>query len=364
MKRFFFTGFPGFLGSRLVERLLADEPESGAVCLIQGKFAELAEARRDEIEASVPGGARRIELVEGDITKADLGLAKGRRARLAGEVAGIYHLAAVYDLSVTREVGMAVNVAGTRHVLDFARRCSQLERLDYVSTCYVSGRWAGIFTEDELDKGQSFNNFYEETKFLAEVEVQADREAGLPAAIYRPAIVVGDSETGATQKYDGPYFIIRFILRQPFVAVMPMVGDPTATRVNLVPRDYVVDAIAHLSRREESLGTTFQLADPAPLTVAELVEEIGRVTGRRVLQVPVMKGPTKAALAYLPAARWLTGIPADSVDYFVHPTHYTNHHTAAALAGSGIELPPIRSYLPRLIEFMDEHPRVSSRAMT
>jgi len=120
---------------------------------------------------------------------------------------------------------MKVNVEGTRHMLDFADGCSSLRRFQYVSTCYVSGRYAGIFRETDLSKGQTFNNFYEETKYLAEVEVQEQMRQGLPATIYRPAIVVGDSRTGDTQKYDGPYFAIRWLLRQPGIAIMPVVGD-------------------------------------------------------------------------------------------------------------------------------------------
>src|SRR5207247_6389267 len=135
---------------------------------------------------------------------------------------------AIYDLSVSRDAGMRVNVDGTRHVLDFAERCPSLQRFHYVSTCYVSGRHHGVFGEDDLDVGQRFNNFYEETKFLAEVEVR--RRSGLPVTIYRPSVVVGDSRTGETQKFDGPYFVIQWILRQPRVAFLPVVGRPSRYR--------------------------------------------------------------------------------------------------------------------------------------
>ena len=96
-------------------------------------------------------------------------------------------------------------------------------RFHYVSTCYVSGRYSGVFGEEDLEKGQTFNNFYEETKYHAEVEVQKRMKNGFPATVYRPAIVVGDSHTGATQKFDGPYYVIRWLLKQPYVAIMPMV---------------------------------------------------------------------------------------------------------------------------------------------
>jgi thioester reductase-like protein len=295
-----FTGFPGFLGSELLPRVLERRPQDRALCLIQAKFRGLAERRVAELAGDHPGVGDRIALAEGDITRPGLGLAP--RELAANEVREVYHLAAVYDLNVSRAVAVRVNLDGTSHVLDFCQSCDQLERLHYVSTCYVSGRWAGIFREEDLDKGQTFNNYYEETKFLAEVEVQRRMAEGLPATIYRPAIVVGDSRTGATQKYDGPYFIIRWVLRQPFLATVPVVGDPSAVRVNVVPREFVVEAIAHLSGIEASAGKVYQLADPAPLTVDEILSEVGHATGRMLLRIPLPLGAAKAAIDHVPAS--------------------------------------------------------------
>jgi thioester reductase-like protein len=357
-----FTGFPGFLGSALLPRVLARAEGDEAVCVVQAKFLPLAEERRRQIERDHPETAGRIRLVEGDITRAGLGIDAGEMS--TGSVREIYHLAAIYDLAVTRAVGMKVNVEGTRRVLELAGECANLERLQYVSTCYVSGRWAGVFTEDDLEKSQEFNNFYEETKFLAEVDVQRAMRSGLPATIYRPAIVVGDSATGATQKYDGPYAIIRLIMRQPFVAVVPVIGDPSMVRVNLVPSDFVVDAIAHLSGLPEASGKVYQLADPAPLTVDELLDEISRAIPRRIVRVPSFLSIAKPTLEYLPGAQWLTGIPPDSIDYFVHPTHYTCANTLADLAGSGIASPPFPSYVGRLVDFVRKHPEISSAGMS
>ncbi len=235
MSTVFFTGFPGFLGVQLLPRVLRRNPDDRALCLVQSKFAELARRRVDELVAADTALDGRIELIEGDITVPGLGL--DDPAATAAGVTEVWHLAAVYDLSVPRDIGMRVNVDGTRHVVDFAEKASGLSRVQYVSTCYVSGRYAGAFKETDLDKGQRFNNFYEETKFLAEVEVQQRMKGGMPASIYRPSIVVGDSTTGETQKYDGPYFALQWLLRQPFrFAVMPVIGDPTAVRLNVVPR--------------------------------------------------------------------------------------------------------------------------------
>jgi thioester reductase-like protein len=361
MSTLFFTGFPGFLGSELVPRVLGRSPQDEAVCLVQPKFADLARQRVRELEAREPRLAGRVRIAEGDITRSGLGLAEA--AALAGDVTEVYHLAAVYDLSVPRTVGMKVNVDGTRHVLDFAETCPGLRRFQYVSTCYVSGRYTGIFREIDLVKGQKFNNFYEETKFLAEVEVQERMKRGLPATIYRPAIVVGDSHTGATQKYDGPYFAIRWLLRQPGIAIMPVVGETHRTRLNLVPRDFVMDALTHLSGLPAAVGKVYQLADPEPLTIDEILKAIAKATGRMVVRLPLPLGVAKAALDWVPGVYRLMQIPSSSIDYFVHPTFYDTANTLADLAGTGIEVPPLRSYLPTLVAFTKAHPEVGSEAM-
>ncbi|MBV9774669.1 MAG: SDR family oxidoreductase [Gemmatimonadetes bacterium] len=361
MPTIFFTGFPGFLGSELLPRVLERSPGSGAVCLVQPKFAALARARADELERGHPALAGRVRIVEGDITRPDLGLGDARE--LEADTVEVYHLAAVYDLSVAREVGMRVNVDGTRNVLALARRCPGLRRFQYVSTCYVSGRHPGTFAEDDLEVGQEFNNFYEETKYLAEVEVRRAMRDGLPATIYRPSIVVGDSATGATQKYDGPYFAIRWLLRQPKIAVMTVVGDTTRTEFNVVPRDFVVDAIAYLSGRAESEGRTYNLADPHPLTVDGMLTDLARATGRRMIRVPLPLRVAKGALDHVPGVYRLMRIPSSAVDYFVHPTRYATERTQAALAGSGIRVPRFPEYSDRLVAFVRAHPEIGAAAM-
>jgi thioester reductase-like protein len=361
MATLFFTGFPGFLGVELLPRVLARRTEDEAICLVQPKFAELARRRTAELEASHPRLAGRIRLVEGDITAKDLGLADATAA--AEGVAEIFHLAAVYDLSVPRALGMKVNVEGTRNVLDFAERSARLSRFHYVSTCYVSGRHEGTFAEDDLELGQVFNNHYEETKYLAEVDVRARMRGGLPATVYRPAITVGDSTTGATQKYDGPYFVIQWIIRQPRIAVMPTVGTLRDV-VNVVPRDFVVAAIDHLSALERSRGKTYQLADPAPLDVRQILDEVARATGRRIVKVPLTRGLAKTAIRRIPGVYRLLRIPADAIDYFVLPTRHDTRNALADLAGSGIACPPLPSYLDRLVAFVRAHPELGAGAMT
>ena len=355
MSSIFFTGFPGFLGSELLPRVVL-RTDHDALCLVQPKFRALAEERAQQLVKLHPALANRIHIVDGDLTQPLDHVDRD-------DVREIYHLAAVYDLDVPRDLGMRVNVTGTQRVLDLAERAQRLERLHYVSTCYVSGRYPGVFTEGDLEKGRSFNNYYEETKHLAEVEVRR-RMGRIPVTIYRPSVVVGDSATGATQKFDGPYFVIQWLMRQPKLAVLPVVGRPSRYRFNVVPRDFVIRALTHLSGLTTSVGKTYALADPRPMTVDETIDTIAEATDRKVLRVPLTKGIAKGALNYVPGLYRLMRIPASSVDYFVHPTSYDTHNATTELAAAGIVAPHLRDYASRLVEFVRAHPEITSAAMT
>jgi len=354
------TGFPGFLGSELVRRVLARDGATRVVLLVQAKFAALAADRADAIESEAAANAGRIELVEGDITATGLGLDRAFRRRRIDE---IFHLAAVYDLKVRRDLALRVNVEGTRHVLDLAAAARGLSRLHYVSTCYVSGRHAGIFREEDLDKGQKFNNYYEETKYLAEVEVRRRMADGLPVTTYRPGIVVGDSRSGETQKYDGPYFVLRWLLKQRGVALLPVPLGIDRLRVNLVPRDFVVGAIDALSAWSGSLGVTYQLADPDPPTIDETIRLMGEATGRAIVRAPMPLGLAKAATDWVPGVEKLTGIPSNALDYFAHPTFYDTTNATRDLAALGLRCPRLADYLHILVGFLERHPEIGSAAM-
>lgn len=352
----FLTGFPGYLGAGLLPRLLRRFPDSDAVCLVQPRYAREARRRLQALEEAEAGTASRVELVEGDLTEEGLGLDRERRSALTGRTTRVFHLAALYDLEADRDRAEAVNVDGTRRVLALADRCGGLRRFHHVSTCYVSGRHPGLFREEDLDVGQRFRNAYEETKCRAEAAVRSARSGGMPVTVYRPSVVTGDSRTGEVRKADGPVPVIRWILRQPGVAFVPVPGNPSRHTVNLVPRDYVLDSVAYLAGLSESRGTVYQLADPDPPTVSRLLEVVGRAAGRKVVRVPVSRPLLRGALDRVPGLARFTGLSPAMVEYFVHRTHYRTENARRHLSGSGIPQPEFRRFGPRLVAYLRRNP--------
>lgn len=357
------TGFPGFLGSALLPKILARRDGASAACLVQGHWMEMAGRRQQEIESAHPHTEGRIRLVQGDITEPGLGMDYASRGRLAG-VDEVWHLAAVYDLSVPEAVARKVNVVGTANVVELCRDLRDLRRLQYVSTCYVSGDYQGEFREDELDVGQGFLNHYERTKFEAEVLVRRERRAGMPTTIFRPGIVVGDSRTGETQKYDGPYMYATYMQRMPRVALIPGVGDFDVVRAGLVPRDYVIDAMDVLSVMDRSEGRCYALTDPDPPTTGEVVQILADYLNRKPVKVPLPLGLTRAVLAHVPGLENALGLPAEALDYLASQTTYSTTNAVADLAGTGVTCPPFASYAERLLDYFAAHPEHDASAMT
>jgi len=349
----FFTGFPGFLGTRLVRSLAEADADATFGLLVQPKFVDTARSVVDRI-----GLSDRAEILAGDITRRDLGLGE-RRAEMAERTTAAFHLAAVYDLSIPRDIGWRVNVDGTRHVLDFLEQCPNLERFGYISTAYVSGLRTGTITEDDLAHNAGFKNFYEETKYHAEVLVQGRMDA-VPTMIFRPAIVVGDSQTGETDKFDGPYFILNALQKLPKITLMTRVGSGRQ-EVNLVPADFVINAMTALIADDDNLGTTFHLTDPRPLTTQEIMELFVDLLDKKVAYVPVPPAVARAAMN-TGVGKYL-GISPELLDYFDHPAHYDSMNTQAALEGTGIECPALPSYAPQMVAYMKAHAETRSEAM-
>ncbi|MEA2427301.1 MAG: hypothetical protein QOF37_929, partial [Thermoleophilaceae bacterium] len=233
----FLTGFPGFIGSRLAGRLLSEDGEVRIAALVEPKMA----GRAREAAGRLDGGDR-IEVIEGDISKFDLGIPHEQWERLRAETTAAYHLAAIYNLAVPLDIAQQVNVEGTGNVLNLLRKAERLERLNYVSTAYVAGDRHGVVYEHELNLGQRFKNHYESTKFQAEVWVRSLMDE-IPTTVYRPAIVVGDSKSGETQKFDGPYYMLRTVaVAAARHMPIPQFGAANAP-FNVVPVDFVLDAL-------------------------------------------------------------------------------------------------------------------------
>lgn len=340
MSALLMTGFPGFLGSALLPKLLARREGFEAICLVQPQHLATAEKRVAAIAASHPHTEGRISLITGDITAAGLGIASSDQERLA-DVREVWHLAAVYDLTVPEAIARRVNVDGTARVLDFCRSREQFDRLQYVSTCYVSGKFDGEFTEDGLDEGQTFLlNHYRVHQIRGRTHRPRGDGCGSACHDHRPGIVVGDSTTGETQKYDGPYFLAGFVRRQLKVAVVPAVGDADKVKVSLVPRDFVINAMDQLSVLDRSLGRTYALTDPNPPTARQLVDTFAKHMGKHVVWVPLPLGITRGLVGSVPGMEGLLGLPAEGLDYFASPTTYSTVNTTTDLQGTGLSCPP------------------------
>jgi thioester reductase-like protein len=340
-RTYLLTGFPGFLAGRLVPRLLEDDDEARIVALVEPRMVQRA-------RALAPDG---VDVQPGDITDPRLGLDDRTYERLAAETIKVFHLAAVYDLAVGSELAERVNVQGSQHVIDFCRAASQLERHHYISTAYVAGTRSGLVLEDDLAKGQDFKNFYESTKFAAEVLVRASMDA-VPTTIYRPAIVVGDSQTGETQKFDGPYYLLRSMAGPTGSLLQVGRGDAS---FNVVPVDFVVDAIAAGARDPEAVGHTLHLVDPEPVTSHELARLLAvEYTGREP-KIPLPPGVVDRSLKFGAIRKLFGGTPRESIVYLNHPVVFDTAQAGEVLGRNGLRCPRFPEYVGAMVAFYREH---------
>ncbi len=344
-KNIFLTGFPGFISSRLIPELLKERPEAKAFLLVQPKFAELSKKQITALKERYPELKNRLISVEGDLTYKDI-LYDSTNFDF-NSVSEIFNLAAVYDLRVEKELANKVNVGGTKNLVEFSKKFSSLKKFHHISTCYVAGWYSGNFCEDDFDKGQTFKNYYEETKFISE-KIIRENSKDIPFVIYRPSIVIGDSQTGETNKFDGPYPIIFLINRLPKFSLMTQVGTGV-NPVNLVPVDYVVSGISKLSTLDE-VYTTYHLCDPQPLTQTELVELFSKQLNKKLIPVKVKPEFVKSLLKITSIAK-LLGLYPQMIDYFDHPLYFRCEKTLAKLYAFKIQPPKIREYIQVIIDF-------------
>ncbi len=278
MTTYLVTGGTGFLGRHLIRRLLDREDCSEVLVLVR----ERSTARLAELAESWPNGTRVRPLV-GDLTATALGLSDEDRAALTDTVDHLVHLAASYDLTATEEANRAANVDGTARVVDLANAL-RVGCLHHVSSVAVAGDHRGTYTEEHFDVGQRLTSPYHATKFEAEALVRD--KARVPWRVYRPSIVVGDSRTGEIDKIDGPYYLLPAIgaigtalgrLPGPVATALPVVV-PDLGATNIVPVDYVVDAMAYLMH-DPTDQRTFHLVNPTPQPVADVYNAFARQAG-------------------------------------------------------------------------------------
>ncbi len=348
---FFLTGFPGFIASRLLQRLAR---EGGRfLLLVQPAFAERATEEVSHIAAEAGRPVSDFQLLQGDITKPGLGLSMVDLETARAQSTILFHLAAIYDLAVAREVAMRVNVEGTRHVNQFAASLPELRHYHYISTCYVAGKRKGVIYEHELQHDAGFRNHYEETKYLAEMEVEA-LKSHLPITIHRPSVVCGDSHTGETAKYDGIYYLIHYLLKRPSLLSLFNIGNIDVS-LNLVPVDFVVEAMSALASDPLSIGKTVQLADPTPLTTRQLFNTIARSIAGKEARITLPASLVQTSLM-LPLAPKITDLPHSAVPYFFLEQTYDTAAATKLLAPYGIACPPFQSYVNVIADYAARNP--------
>ncbi|MET3576646.1 SDR family oxidoreductase [Bhargavaea ullalensis] len=349
-RTYFFTGFPGFLATRIIDRLISEHPDADFELLVHPSAMETATSR---VKRLTSGGrdTGRIRLFEGDITKAGLALAPSVSDELYETVTHVFHLAAVYDLAVPEALAQSVNVTGTRNVNAWVLHCKKIRRYVYFSTAYVSGDRKGPILETELACGQGFKNHYERTKHDAEVLVQYVRDR-VPTTIIRPGIVLGDSRTGETEKFDGPYFMMRFLDRFSRVPV-PYIGRSRAT-INLVPADFITEAVCHLAHHPASADKVYHLADPSPYTAREAYRLIAEELSGKKPMFTVPRSSVYMMLSVPQIRRWVQ-VERETLAYFHLEAEFDCSQATADLEPAGIRCPDFGEYIPKAVEFYKEN---------
>jgi len=363
---YFVTGATGFIGRRLVELLLDKRQGKVFVLVREGSLERLEDLIERWRVAAGASAAKRVEPVIGDLRRPLLGVEQERVTELRGKIVNFFHLAAVYDMTAPSELNTAVNVGGTTHAVELARAL-EAEHFHHVSSIAVAGEFKGLYEEDMFDEGQKLPSPYHRTKFESERIVR--EQPYVPWRVYRPAIVVGDSQTGEMDKIDGPYYFFKAIqrMRQLLPEWTPLVGLDLGN-TNVVPVDWVVDALEHIAHEPDLDGKAFHLTDPRRQRVDELINELAAaahaprfaVSIDKRLTDPLPKWPLLLAMD-LPPWRQLRklalrrlGIPEEVLAHVELVPRFDTRETAAALAGTALEQPPpLHDYASRLWDYWE-----------
>jgi NAD(P)-dependent dehydrogenase (short-subunit alcohol dehydrogenase family) len=357
------TGATGFIGRHLVARLL-DRDDDVYVLVRQSSTDKLSAL----MDTWGPTAEDRVHPVIGDLAQPRLGLSDDDIAHLKDiGIAHFFHLAAVYDMTADDERNRIANVEGTRHAVQLANAIGA-GTFHHTSSIAAAGEYQGLFREDMFEEGQKLTHPYHRTKY--ESEKIARTQTQMPWRVYRPGIVVGNSETGVMDKIDGPYYFFTAIkmLRHYLPGWFPLVG-PELGYTNIVPVDFVADAMDHIAHQPDLDGQAFHLTNPKSQRVGEvmnafaaaahapqmslridskLLKALPRGTIGMLMALPAAKGVRKAILADF-------GIPDEIIGHIALTPQFDTRDTERALKGSGIEVPPLAAYATKLWDYWERN---------
>ena len=363
---YFVTGATGFIGKRLVKKLL-EHKGSVVHFLIRKESASKVDALRNYWGLNDTKGAARAVPVFGDLTAKKLGVEADDVKKLKGQIDHFYHLAAVYDLGASEEEQITVNIDGTRNTVEFAKAIGA-GHMHHVSSIAAAGLYEGVFREDMFEEAENYDHPYFRTKHESEKIVR--KECKIPWSVYRPAMVVGDSQTGEMDKIDGPYYFFKLIqrMRQFLPPWMPAIGLEGG-RVNIVPVDFVVDALNHISHHHKVSGKCYHLVDPQGYRVGDVLDIFSKAAHAPKMNLFINaallgfipKSVKKGLMALAPVRRIRSAImkdlalPEDMLTFVNYPTRFDSRDTLAALKNTNIACPNLHDYAWRIWDYWERH---------